>query len=128
MENKWKSAGESLRDIRKKTKLSVFKVAKKTHISGSYLSMLERGLNCPSDEVLLNLAEFYNVEPSDLFRLYNKVVPPTNEQLEKMPYLKGLITQLSIDPKLTPEEKESVASQVYEIVGNLNKSKEVADG
>ncbi|NOW86749.1 transcriptional regulator with XRE-family HTH domain [Clostridium beijerinckii] len=121
MEGKWKQAGEKLKEIRKETKLSIFKVAKKTHITGSYLSMLERGINCPSDTVLFNLAEFYNVEPSELFRLYNKVIPPTNDQLKEMPSLKGLITQLSIDPKLTPEEKEDVANQLYEIAHNLKK-------
>lgn len=119
MEGKWTNAGNKLREIRKETNLSVFKVAKKVHISGNYLSMLERGINCPSDTVLFNLAEFYSVDPSELFKLYDKVIPPTNEQLKNMPSLKGLITQLSIDPKLTPEEKDKFATQLYEIANNL---------
>ena len=101
MEGKWKQAGEKLKEIRKKTNLSVFKVAKKTHISGSYLSMLERGINCPSDTVLFNMAEFYEVNPADLFKLYDRVVPPTNEQLNAVPSLKKIITEISIDPKLS---------------------------
>ncbi|NOW08081.1 helix-turn-helix domain-containing protein [Clostridium beijerinckii] len=119
MESKWIDAGNRLREIRNETNLSVFKVAKKVHISGNYLSMLERGINCPSDAVLFNLAEFYNVDPSELFKLYDKIIPPTNEQLKNMPSLKGLITQLSIDPKLTPEEKDKFATQLYEIANNL---------
>ena len=114
-----KTAGETLKEIRKKTKLSVFKVAKKVHISGNYLSMLERGINAPSDTVLLNLAEFYEVDPSELFKLYDKIVPPRNELLTAIPSLKKIITEISVDAKLTHEEKEEFAKQVYQIANNL---------
>ena len=120
MDEKWKAAGERLREIRKETNLSVYKVARRTHITGNYLAMLERGLNAPSDTVLFNLSEFYNIDPSELFKLYNKVVPPTDEQLKKMPSLKGLITKISIDPKLTSEEKDIFATQLYKIVNDLS--------
>ncbi|WP_297420547.1 helix-turn-helix transcriptional regulator [Clostridium sp.] len=119
MEGKWKQAGEKLKEIRKKTNLSVFKVAKKTHISGSYLSMLERGINCPSDTVLFNLAEFYEVNPADLFKLYDRVVPPTNEQLNAVPSLKKIITEISIDSKLSAAEKEAFAKQLYKIANDI---------
>ena len=119
MEGKWKQAGEKLKEIRKKTSLSVFKVAKKTHISGSYLSMLERGINCPSDTVLFNMAEFYQVNPADLFKLYDRVIPPTNEQLNAVPSLKKIITKISIDPKLSATEKEAFAEQLYKIANDI---------
>lgn len=119
MEGKWKQAGEKLKEIRKKTNLSVFKVAKKTHISGSYLSMLERGINCPSDTVLFHMAEFYQVNPADLFKLYDRVVPPTNEQLNAVPSLKKIITEISIDPKLSATEKEAFAEQLYKIANDM---------
>ena len=118
-EIKWENSGNILRELRKKTKLSVFKVAKMVHISGNYLSMLERGINAPSDTVLFNLAEFYGVEPKELFKLYDRVVPPSNEQLAVMPSLKKIMTEISIDSRLTPEEKEEFAKQVYNIANNL---------
>ena len=118
-EIKWENSGNVLRDIRKKTKLSVFKVAKRVHISGNYLSMLERGINAPSDTVLFNLAEFYGVNPSELFKLYDRVVPPNDEQLTAIPSLKKIMTEISIDSRLTPEEKEEFAKQVYQIANNL---------
>lgn len=113
-------AGAELRKLRKKTGLSIFKVAKKVHISGNYLSLLERGANAPSNTVLFNLSEFYNVPPEQLFKLYGKVVPPTPEQLIKMPSLKKIITEISIDPRLSDEEKEIFANRIYEIASNLN--------
>lgn len=118
-EIKWENSGNILRELRKKTKLSVFKVAKMVHISGNYLSMLERGINAPSDTVLFNLAEFYGVEPKELFKLYDRVVPPSDEQLTVMPSLKKIMTEISIDSRLTPEEKEEFAKQVYKIANNL---------
>lgn len=119
MEKKYINAGEKLRELRKKTKMSIFKVAKQVHISGNYMSLLERGINNPSDEVLFNLAEFYNIDPSELFKLYDRVMPPTNEQLKKMPSLRKIITEISIDPKLTAEEKEEISNQIYEIANKL---------
>lgn len=118
-EIKWETSGNVLRDIRKKTKLSVFKVAKQVHISGNYLSMLERGINAPSDTVLFNLAEFYGVEPIELFKLYDRVVPPSDEQLTAIPSLKKIMTEISVDTRLTPEEKEKFAKQVYNIANDL---------
>lgn len=114
-----KIAGDKLRELRKKTTFSVFKVAKQVHISGNYLSLLERGINSPSDTVLINLSEFYGVEPSELFKLYDRVVPPNNEQLTAIPSLRKIMTQISVDEKLTSEEKEVFAKQVYKIANDL---------
>lgn len=114
-----KIAGDKLRELRKKTTFSVFKVAKQVHISGNYLSLLERGINSPSDTVLFNLSEFYGVEPSELFKLYDRVVPPNNEQLTAIPSLGKIMTQISVDDKLTSEEKEAFAKQVYKIANDL---------
>lgn len=121
MESKWQCAGNELRNLRKKIKVSIFKVAKNIHISGNYMSLIERGINCPSDTILFNLAEFYNVDPSILFKLYDRVIPPTNEQLNAIPSLKKIMTEISIDPRLTPEEKDEFSKRVYEIANELIK-------
>lgn len=121
METKWKNAGTKLKELRTsiKPKPSIFKVAKKVHISGNYMSMIERGIYCPNDQILLNLADFYEVEPSMLFRLYDKVVPPTNDQLNAIPSLRKIMTEISIDPRLSADEKEAFAQQVYEIANDI---------
>ena len=119
MIGKWKIAGDELRKLRKETKLSVFKVARKVFISGNYLSLIERGIHCPSDIVLLNLAEFYEVDAYQLFKLYNKVVPPNSEQLKAIPSLKQIMIQISIDSKLTQDGKERLSNSIYQIVNEL---------
>lgn len=123
-EAKWSKAGARLRECRKTTKLSIFKVAKKVHISGNYLSRLERGINAPSDTVIFNLAEFYNIDPSELFELYNRAPSPNSETLNSIPSLRKILTEISLDSRLTTEEKEEFANTVYQLTLNLkNKEK-----
>lgn len=123
-EAKWIKAGAKLRECRKATKLSIFKAAKKVHISGNYLSRLERGINVPSDTVIFNLAEFYNIEPSELFELYDRTPSPNSEKLNSIPSLRKILTEISLDSRLTSEEKEEFANTVYQLTLNLkNKEK-----
>lgn len=123
-ESKWSKAGARLKECRKKTKLSIFKVAKKVHISGNYLSRLERGINAPSDTVIFNLAEFYNIEPSELFALYNRAPSSNSETLNSIPSLRKILTEISLDSRLSNEEKEEFANTVYQLTLNLkNKEK-----
>ena len=123
-EAKWIKAGAKLRECRKATKLSIFKVAKKVHISGNYLSRLERGINVPSDTVIFNLAEFYNIEPSELFELYDKTPSLNSEKLNSIPSLRKILTEISLDSRLTTEKKEEFANTVYKLTLNLkNKEK-----
>lgn len=123
-EAKWSKAGARLRECRKTTKLSIFKVAKKVHISGNYLSRLERGINVPSDTVIFNLAEFYNIDPSELFALYDRAPSPNSETLNAIPSLRKILTEISLDSRLTTEEKEEFANTVYQLTLNLkNKEK-----
>lgn len=117
----WAEAGEKLKELRKETKLSIFKVAKKVHISGNYLSLLERGINSPSDVIIFNLAEFYNVKPEVIFRWYNRILPPSDKQLESMPSLKRIMTELSIDPRLSDDEKDEISKRIYEIANDVLK-------
>ena len=123
-EAKWIKAGTKLRECRKATNLSIFKVAKKVHISGNYLSRLERGINVPSDTVIFNLAEFYNIDPSELFALYDRAPSPNSETLNSIPSLRKILTEISLDSRLSNEEKEEFANTVYQLTLNLkNKEK-----
>lgn len=120
----WAEAGEKLKELRKETKLSIYKVAKKVHISGNYLSLLERGINAPSDIIVFNLAEFYNVKPEVIFKWYNRILPPTDKQLEAMPSLKRIMTELSIDSRLSDDEKDEISKRIYEIANDVLKGEQ----
>ena len=115
----WAEAGEKLKELRKNTKLSIYKVAKRVHISGNYLSLLERGINAPSNVIIFNLAEFYNIEPEIIFKWYNRILPPNDKQLESMPSLKKIMTELFIDPRLSDDEKNEISKRIYEIASDV---------
>lgn len=115
------NAGLKLRELRQKTGLSVHKTAKKLHISGNYLSMVERGIYAPSDQVLFNIAEYFGLDTDSVFKMYDRLAPPPNELLLKMPSLKNVITEISIDENLSSEEKEKIAKQLYDIARELRR-------
>lgn len=124
-EEKWKKAGDKLRALRKETGLSVFKVAKKVNISGNYLSLLERGKQSPSDTVIYNLAEFYNIDSKDLFALYDKIDPGSMEEIKKLnPSLRQILTQLSIDKRLSDDEKVELSANIKDLINEYLDSKE----
>lgn len=120
-EHNIKSAGEKLRSIRNKEGLSLYKAARNIHITGNYLSLIERGKRVPSNEVLINIADFYNISREELFSLYDKI-PPNTKYEELTKELRKIITQISIDNKLTTEEKEKCIEQILLI------AKEIAGG
>lgn len=126
-EPKWVEAGARLRELRKTKKLSVFKVAKVLNISGNYLSEIERGLKPPSDMVLLAIAEYYNLDKTELFAYYDRIVPEEKELLLGIPSLRKTITHLSVDDDLTDEEKDFLSNQLYDIYQELVKKRTVRD-
>ena len=72
-ENKWEEVGSFLRNERSRTGLSLFKVAKQVGITGNYLSLIERGIQAPSDVILVALGNFYNLDLEGLFNMYGRV-------------------------------------------------------
>lgn len=124
-EPRWINAGKKLRELRKETGLSLFKVSKKLHISGNYLSLLERGKQSPSNTVLYNIAEFYNVPSQELFDLYEKIDPnEANNIINAPPSLRKVLTQLSVDKKLSDDEKERLSKVVSELINEALDEKE----
>lgn len=115
--------GEKLRELRTKKGESVHKVARAIHISGNYLSELERGLKEPSDIVLESLVNYYNADLSEIFSLYNRIAPAEANLLLKNPSLRKIVTQMSIDERIGTEEVESFAREMHKFYENLTKGK-----
>ena len=125
-------AGEKLKGMRNETGKSVHKVAKAVHISGNYLSEIERGLKEPSDKVLGEVADYYETgatEKDKLFSLYKRIVPSERLTLLEVPEFRKMVTNISTDSRLTEDEKEQLYLQFSEIYENLaNKSKDKSGG
>lgn len=116
-------AGEKLKELRTKKGESVHKVARGIHISGNYLSELERGLKEPSDIVLESLVNYYNADLSEIFSLYNRLAPAEANLLLKNPSLRKIVTQMSIDERIGTEDVESFAREMHKFYKNLTKGK-----
>lgn len=114
------SVGQKIKEMRLNKGLSIYKTARNLHISGNYLSAIERGIYIPSDQVIRNIAEYFDIEPSVIFKWYGKIEPPANALLLKMPSLKKVTTEISTDTRLSDDEKEHIINHLYDIVSNLN--------
>jgi transcriptional regulator with XRE-family HTH domain len=59
--------GKKLRKIRRNKDVTQEQLAELIGVSADFISQIERGLNSPSFETLLKLAEVLEVPPRDLF-------------------------------------------------------------
>ena len=117
-------AGKQLRDLRKKTTKSVHKVAKDVHISGNYLSEIERGIKEPSDLVLESISNYYGIEKSELFSLYSRIAPTETNVLLNNPNFRKTITQVSMDERLTDDDRALLYEEFHKLYESLADKKE----
>ena len=118
-ENKWEEVGSFLRNERSRTGLSLFKVAKQVGITGNYLSLIERGIQTPSNVVLVALGNFYNLDLEGLFNMYGRVYDSSIKEALRIPSLRKILMEITTNNKLSAEEKEEVAQEVYSITMDI---------
>ena len=111
----WKEAGAKLREIRKATGQSVFKVGRAIGVSGSYISQVERGSCAASDAVLVALSELYGVDKQSLFDLYKRIEDEEANRLMDNPMFRKVFTQVTSDKKLSQDEKDEIAKELERI-------------
>ena len=113
-----KEAGAKLRELRKATKLSVFKVGQAIGMSGNYISEIERGVRPASDAALIALADLYGVDKQYLFDLYGKIHNEEIDILMQYPQLRKTIIELTSDPKITKKDVDEILTEFQLIVKN----------
>lgn len=111
----WKEAGAKLREMRKATGQSVFKVGRAIGVSGSYISQIERGSCAASDAVLVALSELYGVDKQTLFDLYKRIEDEEVTRLMDNPMFRKVFTQVTADKKLSQSEKDEIAKELERI-------------
>lgn len=111
-----KQAGQKLKEIRKGTGLSIFKVGRAIGVTGGYISQVERGLCSVSDAVLSSLADLYQVERGTIFDLYRRV---ENEELNAYldnPAIRKTFTQITANKKLSEEDKTILLQELQSTI------------
>ena len=112
-------AGAKLKELRKATGKSIFKIAREIGISGSYLSQIETGKRPASDGVLISLAELYGVDKNELFGYYGKMTDDAIDKIMQIPELRRLFTQITSKKKMSQEDLEAYLSDFKEAAERL---------
>lgn len=107
----YKVAGAKLREFRKATGASVFKVGRAINVSGNYISQIERGDRPASDAVLVGLAELYGVEQKELFGLYGKLPDDEVNMIMQMPELRNLFTEVTSKKDISDEDHKAMLEE-----------------
>ena len=106
-----KEAGAKLRELRKATKLSVFKVGRAIGMSGNYISQIERGERPASDAALVALADLYGVDQKELFALYGKLPNEEVNIIMQMPELRNLFIEVTGKKELSDQDRQEMLEE-----------------
>lgn len=120
----WIQSGSKLKELRKATGMSVFKVGRAIGVSGSYVSQFERGVCAPSDAALISLAELYGVDKQTLFDLYKRIEDEEANRLMDNPMFRKVFTQVTSDNKLSQEEKNEITKELERIAQKYSREDE----
>lgn len=108
--------GESIRSKREEKGLSRKQVQELIDVSQQYIGEIERGEGNPSLEILIKLAEIYNVTIAELIgdpTLYNNKI---NNLFKKMKFTEKqeILRLLNAFEKLNKDEINSIIKLIYE--------------
>lgn len=101
-----------LRDRRKELKLTLEEVAQRAGVSTNYISLIERGKNVPSDEIIVKLAEILKIDEVELFLIFNKVPPTMIEELKNDSLLREAIKLLRNATDLDDKDREILNKRI----------------
>lgn len=99
--------GDLLRLKRLEARKTQPEIAKLVGVSTNYISEIEKGNRInPSDEIIVRLAEIFDLDEDDLFISFKKLPLPTRNEINEYPSLVKALSQLNNDESLSPEKKE----------------------
>jgi transcriptional regulator with XRE-family HTH domain len=110
--DKLKEFGQFLFKLRMDSKMSLVDAGKSIGISANYLGELERGEKEPSDSVLRQIAECYEVPEESLFSILRRVPLGIKEEVEHSDELQALLAEIARNKDLSDEKKEALYRKV----------------
>lgn len=103
-------AGQYIKQLRGKRTLAT--LSKELGVSSAYLSDIERG-KMPSDRFMGVLADFYEIDEDELFKLWGKVPMLAKDEIQNNATLQKTLREISRNKKLTDEKKEELYDEIY---------------
>jgi len=108
-------AGSKIREYREKKEYTLKEVAEKIGVTLNYISLIERGLRVPCDDILYKLSEVLEVNVVEIFSLYNKIPPSFLDNDNTKPNLFKMICEIERNKEINTEDKKF-------LLGNLQKA------
>lgn len=105
-------AGSKIREYREKKKYTLEYVAKKIGVSLNYISLIERGLRVPCDDLLYKLSEVLEVNIVEIFSLYNKIPPSFLDNDNTKPNLFEMVCKIESNEEISIEDKKKLLSNL----------------
>lgn len=108
-------AGSKIREYREKKEYTLKEVAEKTGVTLNYISLIERGLRVPCDDILYKLSDVLEVNVVEIFSLYNKIPPSFLYNDNTKPNLFKIVCEIERNKEINTEDKKF-------LLGNLQKA------
>lgn len=115
--------GKKLKSLRNSFGYTLSFVSKKLNITTNYLSLIERGQRKPSEVIMYKLAEFYELNPIEIFSLYGVVPTSELEKIISCPSLVEILSNIDSDKDFTEEEKLALSTILKEEIFKLLKNR-----
>ncbi|HDR8453965.1 TPA: helix-turn-helix transcriptional regulator [Bacillus cereus] len=99
--------GEYLRLKRLEKRQTLGDIASKVGVSANYISEIEKGIkNNPSDEIIVKLAEIFNINEDDLFQGFDRTPLSVRNEIKAHPSLAKALSELNHDDTIDQKQKE----------------------
>ncbi|WP_069651000.1 helix-turn-helix domain-containing protein [Caloranaerobacter ferrireducens] len=129
-----KVLGERIKKLRKEKNITQKELAKILNIQNSTLSQYENGINEPSDEIKIKIADFFNVSidyllgrtdnpnPNNSYKLTDEEADKLADEIIEIYIKKGKIKR---GEKLTPEKIEKILKEIEIFIDMANKLEDI---
>ncbi|QGG47668.1 helix-turn-helix domain-containing protein [Heliorestis convoluta] len=117
------SAGQYLKELRLKKELSLAQLSKEVGVGAPYLSELERGLKSPSDHLIHQLADFYDLEEDVLFAKFGKIPIAARVVLGNEPMLLKTLVGIGKHKKIPEDKKQELYDYLHDLYKLLDDEK-----
>jgi transcriptional regulator with XRE-family HTH domain len=107
--------GDFIREHRRRSKLSLRRLAALANVSDSYLSQIERGLYRPSAGIALSLAKALNVSATAFYERLGLLDPPG---LASDTTGEGVEAAIQADQRLSADQKAALLHMYRTLVGS----------
>lgn len=103
--------GAYLYELRLTKGVSLRDVATQVDVSANYLSEIERGVKIPSDHMLRDLAEYYEIDENSLFERMGRVPLAARELLEEQDTAARMLAEIQ-RMDVPSERKEELYAEI----------------